>query len=800
MNPTHATGLPTVLDCAVQRVKLAAREAVDRAVDSLGVAALDSSNFARREQLLGAQFELSRKRPAFCSTFDSTLDSRIEREVQSASTTRAALAETGWDALSLVDNNEMDIQVSAERFGMQIARGCEDQQRELETFIGPLLHANGTDAPRNPLRPDVIGNAMLCSVDKVTDRDELRKVLVAELQRVLAGSMPQTYATIVADFRAAGLQPAGLVVRPSESQRTGFGRTHSGYDPSSRGDGLESLAQPLNDGPASTRSASQFDTGTSAGGLDPSGAGTPARSGTAIGQIDAGLMLLIRRLAELGQAGADSGFAPDKTQSLSMTGALDGPVGHGAPVAPNLIHKHRDALRHASTGSLDHMVIDVIGSLFDQILSDPKVPPQMARQIARLQLPVLRAALGDATFFSSRKHPVRRFVNRIASIGCGFEDLESEPGRHFVKLIQDLVQEVVDGDFDQIEVYEQKLSILEAFVVEQTRREVQENSGAAVLLSERETELRLQQRYAQQLQVLLAPLPLADFVRDFLGQVWSQAMMRAAHLDGANGTRLQRFRHAGRELIMSMQPKGSPEMRKHFLQRLPMLMKELNEGMDLIGWSEPARKAFFGQLLPAHAESLKSPPISTLDYNMLVKAADAALHEALPSATELPPPRGNLPVLRDEIILPNFSLEERQRIGLIDEAAVDWDGKVDIDLGMEAEPAEGDLDIPGLPKAEPTEPASGKSLADHVQIGFAYQMHLENKWQKVRLNHVSPGRSFFVFTHGGRHKQTISMTHRMLARLCATGRLRAFENGYLIERATARARRQLAALGSSAAA
>jgi hypothetical protein len=34
----------------------------------------------------------------------------------------------------------------------------------------------------------------------------------------------------------------------------------------------------------------------------------------------------------------------------------------------------------------------------------------------------------------------------------------------------------------------------------------------------------------------------------------------------------------------------------------------------------------------------------------------------------------------------------------------------------------------------------------------------------------------------------------MLYRLCETGRLRAFENAYLIERATARARKQLSAL------
>ena len=36
-------------------------------------------------------------------------------------------------------------------------------------------------------------------------------------------------------------------------------------------------------------------------------------------------------------------------------------------------------------------------------------------------VPVLRAALGDTSFFSSRRHPVRRFINRLASLACAFE-------------------------------------------------------------------------------------------------------------------------------------------------------------------------------------------------------------------------------------------------------------------------------------------------------------------------------------------------------------------------------------------
>jgi Protein of unknown function (DUF1631) len=288
-------------------------------------------------------------------------------------------------------------------------------------------------------------------------------------------------------------------------------------------------------------------------------------------------------------------------------------------------------------------------------------------------------------------------------------------------------------------------------------------------------------------------LSVPEFVRDFLSQVWSQVLLKAALGDTPEGARVRRMRHAGRELFMSVQPKAEPAQRKAFLIQLPKLMKELNEGMDLIGWPESAKKTFFGLLLPAHAQSLKGEGLRTLDFNLLARQVDGVFDTPVPKVGELPPGI-HLPVLTEEAILPNFSPEEAQRIGLVEESSVDWDGTVDIELGAEAPITEVDIAIDGLPAPEPVEPMQGGSLAEHVQIGFAYQMHLEGDWQKVRLSHVSPGRTFFVFTRGKRHKQTISLTHRMLVRLCESKRLRAFESAYLLERATARARRQLSAL------
>jgi hypothetical protein len=455
------------------------------------------------------------------------------------------------------------------------------------------------------------------------------------------------------------------------------------------------------------------------------------------------------------------------------------------------------------------MVIDVVGSLFDQILSDTRVPPQMARQIARLQLPVLRVALNDSSFFSSRRHPVRRFVNRIASLACAFEDFDEGPGKQFLERVRALVQEIVEGDFDQIDVYTAKLADLEAFIAEQTHGDAQ-SQDTAVTLGRKEFELRLQQRYMMQLQGALQPMTLPPWLNEFLPQVWGQALVLAVSRDGADSDRARRYRRVGRDVVMSIMPKGSPALRKKFLMALPPLMKDLNEGLALIGWPDTAQREFFGKLLPAHAESLKGAAQSELDHNMMVKQLEAIFNMPVPAIESLSS-ADPVPEVEPEVVARRFSDEEAQRVGLVTESAVDWSGVVDIDLaaeddtrsGLVTEPGESaaarlagiDIDL-GLHSADPAEPSRGPQLFDHVKVGFAYQMHLKDEWQKVRLAHVSAGRSFFVFTRGKRHQETISMTARMLARMCETGRLRAVESTYLMERATKRARMQLAALGT----
>ncbi len=807
-----APPLPAPLKAAVQRVKRAVRAAAERTVESLGLAALAAHNTFQRDALLTAQFELSRKLQPFQQAFSDAFDEQLRRD-QSASRGGSA-GQASWDELSLVEDHELEIKVQAERFGLEVTHACEWELRELEAYVGSLMGHARADRERNPLRPEIIGHGVIRAVEAIAERADVRKVLDAELNRSLTAVLRDTFADIVSDLREAGVKPVSLSVRMADGR--GEHSRAGALDVSPR-DGHESPdardSRNAGFGPAAGTwrgARGGADAGDSArgslrgrggggsggfgagGGTGGAGGGGSSARGTPIGQVEPGMMELLRRLSLVEPAGVDAGFS---SWGDEAGGGPDGPA------LPNVIHANRDELKQASRGALDHMVIDVIGSLFDQILSDPKVPPQLARQIARLQLPVLRAALGDPSFFSSRKHPVRQFVNRVASLGSAFEDFGDGQAQVFVAKVRDLVQDIVKGDFDQLETYEQHLAVLEAFVAEQARQGVEaQHAGATALLQQREEALRLDHHYAQRLQDDLLPLAAPEFVRDFVSRVWSRVILKTAERDGVTSERVRNLRQTGRELFMSVQPKATPAQRKAFMGELPKLMQRVNEGLNAIGWADDRRRDFFSRLMPAHADALKQQSGSVLDFNLLSRQVDQALERSLPTRADLPPPAGPLPAAERDSE-PSFTQDEAARIGFVDETAINWNGKVDIDLSAEPEVSAVDLELPGLPASpqpmEAPEPTQGRSLADHVQIGFSYQMHIEGDWQKVRLAHISPGRNFFVFTRGQRHQRTISLTHRMLLRLCDTGRMRAFESAQLLERATARTRRQLAALAGA---
>jgi hypothetical protein len=284
------------------------------------------------------------------------------------------------------------------------------------------------------------------------------------------------------------------------------------------------------------------------------------------------MMDLLRRLAQAEPACCRLDTAGSNGTARSS--------GHGGSAAPNLIRANREELRQASRGSLDHMVIDVIGSLFDQILSDPKVPPQLARQIARLQLPVLRAALGDpassrraSTRCGSSSTASRRWATASTTSATSRRSLPGQGARPGAGDRQGRLRP--DRD---LRVQAGGARGLRRRAGAHCRETQQATAPPRCCSSARKTRCAWAGTVRAAARASCSRWPAPAFVRDFVSRVWSRVILKAAEREGVTSERVRALRQTGRELFMSVQPKTSPAQRKAFLAELPKLMQQINEG------------------------------------------------------------------------------------------------------------------------------------------------------------------------------------------------------------------------------
>ncbi len=115
--------------------------------------------------------------------------------------------------------------------------------------------------------------------------------------------------------------------------------------------------------------------------------------------------------------------------ALQQSNILILPQAGGQTVSPKVLKaqlaedlRMRDGGELSRTlGDADNDTIDVITMLFEFILDDFSLPDAMKALLSRLQIPMLKVAIIDKTFFSKNRHPARRLLNSLATGSCWLE-------------------------------------------------------------------------------------------------------------------------------------------------------------------------------------------------------------------------------------------------------------------------------------------------------------------------------------------------------------------------------------------
>jgi len=245
--------------------------------------------------------------------------------------------------------------------------------------------------------------------------------------------------------------------------------------------------------------------------------------------------------------------------------------------------------RPAVLAEEDSDTVDLVGMLFDYINKGMKAESSALSLLGRLQVPVLRVALSDKTFFTQREHPARALLNTIAETSSRWvDDEDADPSlAEKMQAVVDKVSNEYNGDVTMFRSLltdlgsHMQLLARRAEVAE--RRHVDAAKGREKLDLARDTARTAISRLLKRGN----PSPL---VRTLLEQAWTDALALTILRQGEDSSAFHR-RLAVADQLLRRSPHADTPADK-------MLKQELDVGLSQVGLHGDDVKAVLGRLFP----------------------------------------------------------------------------------------------------------------------------------------------------------------------------------------------------------
>ncbi len=207
----------------------------------------------------------------------------------------------------------------------------------------------------------------------------------------------------------------------------------------------------------------------------------------------------------------------------------------GRVVQRNITHLKQDLLnqlrqftpdgRPPQLSDVDSDTLDLVGMLFDFIAKDMRPTGATQSLLTKLQVPVLRVALRDKSFFTRRSHPARQLLNAVAETGqYWIDESEGETDRLLVEKMQ-LVVDRVGAEFDgRDELFDELLTDLSRHMGTLARKaEVAERRHVDAAKGRERLDLA-RERAVQAVAERLRDRKIPRLVRALLEQAWTDVL------------------------------------------------------------------------------------------------------------------------------------------------------------------------------------------------------------------------------------------------------------------------------------
>jgi hypothetical protein len=299
----------------------------------------------------------------------------------------------------------------------------------------------------------------------------------------------------------------------------------------------------------------------------------------------------------------------------------------------------KQQLKQAASTPNERATIEIVALLFQSILTEERIPASIRVWFARLQMPVLRVAVGEPDFFATIDHPARRLIDRMGGCVMGF-DSKVRRGGDLIELEIKRVVQVVEAYPDTgRRVFQTVMTEFDKFLEHYFKNENEASRKGVSLAQQVEQRETLTIQYTIELRKMLNEMPVQEGIREFLFGVWADVLAMTA-VSGVGTGKLSEetkaMKRAAADLIWSASAKISRDERSEVIRRLPPLLKTLREGMKSAGMSNSKQDEHIQSLNSslAAAFTAKSAAIPVERMEELMGRLET-LEELLPEADEV---------------------------------------------------------------------------------------------------------------------------------------------------------------------
>lgn len=271
----------------------------------------------------------------------------------------------------------------------------------------------------------------------------------------------------------------------------------------------------------------------------------------------------------------------------------------------------------------DEDVINLVSMLFDFILDDDDLPTAMKALIGRLQIPLLKVAILDKSFFNAETHPARRLLNALAKAGIGWNSRDPGGDAVYAK-IEEVVFRILNEFIDDLSLFAELLEEFTSFYEQQQKREetvdkrtreTEEGKARAEL-----ARAMVQQTLNRRLTGRQLPLVVVKLLQD----AWRNVLYIHCLKEGTEAEPWKQAVKVVDAVIWSVQPQPGAEWQNRLKDVAPKLSNSLKKGLAAVNYDSLTTETLLRELMQVHMSMLKgqeTPTVSVVDASAAVASA-----------------------------------------------------------------------------------------------------------------------------------------------------------------------------------